>query len=510
MKKMVSMIRWNVILVLCIGVILMGACADDKQENKVEKSFSNADSNTCVSEQIVMSIWGQPFVFDTTISAYDISCNKLTTEFPIDFVFDIPEEFSVTIDGIEVDNDVYQYQINNIGAIDSSIYIEFKSQERNIVVRLKTLPADYPELSTFGSGSKPGRYYFTAQGYLTKIDEKGNIVFYQKELLKGGLCTDIVDFKQVITESGKKRFVFGRKSFDSNLATYQAYEWVIMDEQYNTVDTVKYMANSENIDKKIMHDNHDFLLIDDGHYIEAAYVNERVYNIPNYVGEYPYGANVQADVIQEIKNGEVIWTWNSTDYPELYEMCIDDLTSDIDLYANFSDTWSDYAHLNSIVIDPKDGNLVCSFRHFNAVIEINRTTGNIEWVLGGNKDEFGLTENQKFSHQHSANYAENGALLIFDNANQMGYSRAIELIIDEKDKTLISYAEYMPELQKSLWMGSAYKISDTPNVILIGWGGRGGAERNTLLFSEVNIDTGEVVFEASCDVDNYRVYYFND
>ena len=46
MKKMVSMIRWNVILVLCIGVILMGACADDKQENKVEKSFSNADSNT--------------------------------------------------------------------------------------------------------------------------------------------------------------------------------------------------------------------------------------------------------------------------------------------------------------------------------------------------------------------------------------------------------------------------------------------------------------------------------
>lgn len=212
MKKMVSMIRWNVILVLCIGVILMGACADDKQENKVEKSFSNADSNTCVSEQIVMSIWGQPFVFDTTISAYDISCNKLTTEFPIDFVFDIPEEFSVTIDGIEVDNDVYQYQINNIGAIDSSIYIEFKSQERNIVVRLKTLPADYPELSTFGSGSKPGRYYFTAQGYLTKIDEKGNIVFYQKELLKGGLCTDIVDFKQVITESGKNDLFLEEKA----------------------------------------------------------------------------------------------------------------------------------------------------------------------------------------------------------------------------------------------------------------------------------------------------------
>lgn len=191
-------------------------------------------------------------------------------------------------------------------------------------------------------------------------------------------------------------------------------------------------------------------------------------------------------------------------------MCIDDLTSDTDLYANFTDTWSDYAHLNSIVVDPKDGNLVCSFRHFNAIIEINRTTGEIEWVLGGNKDEFGLTEEQKFSHQHSANFAEDGSLLIFDNANQKGYSRAIEMSIDEETKTLVSYAEYAPDLQKSLWMGSAYKLSEAPKIILIGWGGRGGAERNTLLFSEVNVETSEVVFEASCNVDNYRVYKFKD
>lgn len=511
MKKMFRKNVWKkiIMILLCMGATLIGACsADSQQEDANGGGIETA--NTENKRQILMTIWGQQFVFDTAVPEYDISCYRLTTEFPIDFVFDMPEGYCAIIEGNDVETSTYQYQISNIEATNSVINIEFKGAENNIMVRLRTLPADYPEISTYGSGAKPGKYYFTVQGYLTKMDERGNIVFYQKELLKGGECTDVIDFKQVITESGQKYYIYGKRSFDVNLATYQAYEWVIMDERYNVLDTVKYMAESENVDKRIMHDNHDFLLIEYGHYIEAAYVNKRVYNIPKSVGEYPYGSNIQAVVIQEVKNGEVIWTWDSTDYPELYEMCIDDLTADSDLFANFSDTWSDYGHLNSIVIDPKDGNLVCSFRHFNAVIEINRVTGEIEWVLGGNKDEFGLTEEQKFSHQHGANFSFDGALMIFDNANKKGYSRAIEMVIDEESKTVVSYAEYAPELQKSLWMGSAYKVSEDPEVVLIGWGGRGGAERNTLLFSELNVETNEVVFEASCNVDNYRVYRFDD
>ena len=506
MKKRIGK-RWMLLItvIALLGLSFEVACTTTSEQNETV-----VDANASANQQIVMTIWGQQFVFDTTVPEYDISCTRLTTEFPVGFSFDMPEGFEVAIDGNSVEDSTCQYQISNIQAQDSVINIEFKNDEKSIFVRLKTLPADFPEISTYGCGAEPGVYYFTAQGYLTKMDERGNIIFYQKENLKTGEHTDVIDFKQVMTESGQKRYVFGRRNCNSNLATYQAYEWVIMDEQYNVLDTIKYMAESEKIDKKIMHDNHDFLLLDDNHYIEAAYVNKRVYNIPDTIGNYPYGANVHAAVIQEVKNGEVVWTWDSTDYPELYGMCVNDLTTDSDLYANFTDTWSDYAHLNSIAIDTEDGNLVCSFRHFNAVIEINRTTGEIEWVLGGNKDEFGLTDEQKFSHQHAANFAEDGSIMIFDNANKKGYSRAIEIDIDEETKTVVSYAEYAPELQKSLWMGSAYKVSDNPKTILIGWGGRGGTERNTLLFSELNAETNEVIFEASCDVDNYRVYKFHD
>ena len=166
---------WKAIVValLCMGATLMGACkADSKQAEDAN------GGGTETARQIVMTIWGQQFLFDTTVPEYDISCYRLTTEFPIDFTFDMPEGFDVTIEGNAVEESIYQYQISNIDAINSVINIEFKSAEKDIMVRLKTLPADYPELSTYGSGAEPGKYYFTAQGYLTKMDEKGNIVFY--------------------------------------------------------------------------------------------------------------------------------------------------------------------------------------------------------------------------------------------------------------------------------------------------------------------------------------------
>lgn len=39
-------------------------------------------------------------------------------------------------------------------------------------------------------------------------------------------------------------------------------------------------------------------------------------------------------------------------------------------------------------------------RNTDSIVEINRRTGNIEWVLGGKMDMFGLTENQKTARQH--------------------------------------------------------------------------------------------------------------
>ena len=55
-----------------------------------------------------------------------------------------------------------------------------------------------------------------------------------------------------------------------------------------------------------------------------------------------------ASVLQEIKDGEVIWQWDSTDYPQLYNLSVEGNN-----FTN-SSVWQDYVHFNSITIDEKD------------------------------------------------------------------------------------------------------------------------------------------------------------
>lgn len=115
---MVKKKAWNIIIVILLlfGSSFIGACSI-KQTGEEDDCEDMAITNTDISEKIMMTIWGQPFIFDITVSAYDISCNRLTTEFPIDFAFDMPEGFSVTIDGNIVENNSYQYQISHTFSI---------------------------------------------------------------------------------------------------------------------------------------------------------------------------------------------------------------------------------------------------------------------------------------------------------------------------------------------------------------------------------------------------------
>src|SRR6185436_20143917 len=90
-----------------------------------------------------------------------------------------------------------------------------------------------------------------------------------------------------------------------------------------------------------------------------------------------------------IINGVVIWQWDGTDYPEFYSTSVE--TND---FTNLSKT-QDYMHMNSMTIDPRDNNLICSFRNLNQVVKLNRITGNVMWKLGGKNSDFPLTASQK-------------------------------------------------------------------------------------------------------------------
>lgn len=80
--------------------------------------------------------------------------------------------------------------------------------------------------------------------------------------------------------------------------------------------------------------------------------------------------------------------------------------------------------MNSVAIDPKDGNLIASIRHQSWVVKIDYRngagTGNILWRLG-NQGNFalasGVAPTTWFNYQHDAEFQANGALTLFDNNN---------------------------------------------------------------------------------------------
>ncbi|MBT5020161.1 aryl-sulfate sulfotransferase [Planctomicrobium sp.] len=123
----------------------------------------------------------------------------------------------------------------------------------------------------------------------------------------------------------------------------------------------------------------------------------------------------------------------------------------------------DWSHSNSVTIDPQDDNIIVSVRHQDAVIKIDRQTGELIWILGTPKGWKGKHAEKVLKpsggvswsyHQHAAEVTPHGTLLMFDNGNYQAvpfnkqkhatdnYSRAVEYRIDEKQMKVEQVWEY--------------------------------------------------------------------
>lgn len=243
-------------------------------------------------------------------------------------------------------------------------------------------------------------------------------------------------------------------------------------------------------------DVHDFILLADDHYIAMTYYVKAVTNIPAYLNPSP-NVVVQVPLIQEVNKGAVVWQW--------------DASLDTSFYANsvegnsFSDSSAqDYMHMNGMCVDPRDNNLICSFRNQDQIIKINRQTGAILWRLGGKNSDFPLYSDQVFLRQHFPSLTDNGqTLMIFDNGlpEVRPESRILEFKLDEANKKVISFKSYsIPEPWSQL-MGSVQKDGDEYFI--------GGGTAGYML--EVNYVTGQILkeFKGGSYI-TYRAYRFPD
>ncbi|MBR4737064.1 MAG: aryl-sulfate sulfotransferase [Rhodocyclaceae bacterium] len=329
---------------------------------------------------------------------------------------------------------------------------------------------ELPKFTIDGQTDLKGNFFisFVYSKNIIMLDGKGNVVWSKHEdAPSDGTKLGYWDFKKHIID-GKVYYSYHDQNPDGDNLGIEGFapgERVILDSRFNEIKRITF-EQSDTVEKGHFLDGHDFLLIDLDHYIMSGYLKTMVYNNP----DYPDGSNVVYSYLQEVQNGQVVWDWKSIDYPELYSLTVTDATPTANDFANKNVDAPDYVHFNAMRLKD-DGTLVCSFRHLNTILGLDRSTqtNQILWKLSGKADEFGLTDEQKTSSQHYVTI-DGDTIRAFDNHNITQGTRIVSYKIDWDNMRLADngFDSYRIDGKFSSACGAQQRIQD--KIFMIGWG----------------------------------------
>lgn len=329
-----------------------------------------------------------------------------------------------------------------------------------------------------------------ATGLLLIMDQSGHVLNKQTT---PGSAFDFVRWNI----GGQTRYTYMENdphAYRTDGQDQEAGYCVITDSNLNTLQQVNFVPYDDSLFLTGQSlDIHDFILISDNHYIALTYFVKPVTNVPAYLHPSPK-LQIVAPIIEEVSNGEVVWHWDGS--------------ADTSFYANsvmendFTDSTlaQDYMHMNSLFVDPRDNNLICSMRHQNQIIKINRQTGDIMWRLGGANSDFPMTPDEVFLLQHHATLTDNNqTLLIYDDGSpQRPTSRIVEFQLDEVNKAINGFKAFTLPETYSPAMGSVQKMGNEYFI-------SGGASYYML---EINYVTGQKVMEYKGTEPTYRAFKY--
>ena len=132
----------------------------------------------------------------------------------------------------------------------------------------------------------------------------------------------------------------------------------------------------------------------------------------------------------------------------------------------------DYFHLNSVDVGP-DGDLLLSARNTCALYEIDRTTGRVNWRLGGRRSNFRVPRNARFCRQHDARWIAGDEISLFDNhvdrPRSGGQSRAIKLAVNERRRRVRLLRGYKHPRRLAAANKGGARVQGNGNM-LVAWG----------------------------------------
>ena len=371
---------------------------------------------------------------------------------------------------------------------------------------LKAFPIDKSKIK--GRSKYNGNIYcIPYNGSEGKVLDPNGAIIFKKELGRTAY-----NFEKRYNSKGQLRYIYGVQGGEPiqiSTGGYFTQYYNIVDENFGFIKRDIKLKARGNVPEGHPGENHFFEYIDDNHYILSAYVGTVVDNVPGLSGSYK-ACNC---VIQEIKDDKIVFHWESVNHPEFYNYSC--FHKDFTNYGEAQEIYNDYCHLNALAIDPKDNNFIASFRH-TGIAKIDRRTGAVLWLFGrgGRIDFGGMTEAHCGFLQHDIRIQPDGSFTIFDNSGcSTDNSRVCRYWLDEENKKLVKFKEYVTPRKRSMFMGSAILLDDDTETFLIGYGGLGtdeGRPDTSVVFDEINFSTGETNFTFENDLCSYRVIRYPD
>lgn len=244
--------------------------------------------------------------------------------------------------------------------------------------------------------------------------------------------------------------------------------WEVLDSSLQASETIAFT------DAEV--DYHDFELLENGN---VMLLGQKITSI-DVSDSVPDPANPFRSVIdcllQELApDGTELWFWRASDHiPPTW--CT---------HCNWNASLIDAYHHNAIQTLPGGDVLLC-LRNMDAVMRIDRATGDIAWVCGGPFSNFEFTvNNSAFRHPHDAQLLEEETLILFDNGTGKTplISRGVEYQLDFEAGTITQTQNWLhPDGNYASSQGSIQRLENGGT--LIGWGTASSAAFNGGMITE--------------------------
>jgi hypothetical protein len=338
------------------------------------------------------------------------------------------------------------------------ITVVVTSGETSLSYKVNYVPTDMPTYTVTTTPQAGDEDILLAPGfaYLLVMDRSGAPLWYRTYPQQA-----VEDLQQHVLPTGN---VYSAVIGTPNMSGWTLGAAHVFDAQFHEKATVQMLAHAAH--GPLPAEAHDFMVLGDQHYVVETYL-QRTIDLHLFNPAWSTQAPVMSCLVQEIDHGQVVFEWDSQNVSSLYSDCDDPTNCKFGTSAV-----SDYLHLNSIDIDPSDGNFVFSFRHTNSIVKVDRKTAAIIWTLGGKEDQFGLQAEQVFSHQHHARMHADGTMTVFDNGNGLHQSRALQITLDQVNHKVLNFDviyEKPTTQAATAFMGSVAPTGTSR--YLIGWGG---------------------------------------